>query len=105
MSLSKFERGNTIKSAVEFKMSGNLTDPSGNNAWVHILRPDGSYLVSGGSCTRDSTGKYHYFFRPDDKDLLGIYIVEWYGYHFIGGSYGNKKLIQRDAIQVVDVVQ
>jgi len=103
--LQKYERGNTIKSDVDFKMSGNLTDPSGNLAWIHVLKSDGSYLVSGGAGVRDGTGEYHYFFRPLDADPLGIYVIEWYGYHHLGGSFGAMKLVQRDAIQVVDVEQ
>jgi len=105
MALDKYERGNTIRSDVDFKMSGNLTDPSGNYAWVHVLKSDGTYLVSGGTGSRQGTGEYRYFFSTDGSDPLGVYVVEWYGYHYIGGSYGTKKLVQRDAIQICDVVQ
>jgi len=105
MTLTKYERSNTIKTEVDFKMSGNLTDPSGNNAWIHVIKSDGTYLISGGAGTRTGTGEYKYFFQTDGADPLGVYVVEWYGYHYLGGSYGTKKLVQRDAIQIVDVSQ
>jgi len=102
MALDKYERGNTIKTYVDFKMSGNLYDPSGNLAWIHVLKSDATYLISGESGIRDSVGEYHYFFESADDDPLGIYIVEWYGYHDLGGSFGAKKLKQRNQIEIVD---
>ena len=100
--LTKYERGNTIKSDVDFKMNSVLTDPSGSVAKVHVIKADGTYLVSGASASRDSTGEYHYYFRTEDNDPLGIYIIEWYGYHYLGASYGVKKLRQRSQIEIVD---
>jgi len=105
MSLNKFERGNTIKVEADFKMNGVLTDPSGSKAFIDVIKPDGSYLVSGATTTRDGTGEYHYYFQTDFSDPLGIYIVQWYGYHNLGANYGYKRLVQRDAIQIVSTEQ
>lgn len=102
MTLTKYERKNTIKSDVDFKSGGVLTDPSGNNAYIHVIKSDGTYLVSGGSGVRDGAGEYHYYFTTTETDPLGIYIVEWYGNHSLGETFGYKKLVQRDAIQIVD---
>ena len=105
MSLTKYERNNTIRSDVDFKVSDVLTDPSGNVANVHVIKSDGTYLISGGSGVRDDTGEYHYFFNAGETDPLGVYVIEWYGWHNLGGSFGTKRIVQRDAIQIVDVEQ
>jgi hypothetical protein len=101
MALSKYERENTIKTDVDYKMSGAYTDPSGNVSYIHVIKPDGTYLVSGGNGIRDSTGQYHYFFKAGETDPLGIYVIEWYAYHNLGGGFGNMKLVQREPIQIV----
>ena len=105
MSLSKYERGNTIRTDIDFKMSDVLTDPSGNAAFVNIIKSDGTYLVSGATATRDGTGEYHYFFQTEESDPLGVYVIQWWGRHNLGASYGYKKIVQRDAIHIVDVDQ
>ena len=105
MALSKYERGNTIKTEIDFKMNNVLTDPSGNTAFVHVIKSDGTYLISSATASRDGTGEYYYYFEPELTDPLGVYIIQWYGYHNLGGSYGYKRLVQRDAIQIVDTEQ
>jgi len=105
MGLDKFERGNTVKTDIDFKMNNVLTDPSGNKAFISVIKSDGTYLVSGASATRDGVGEYHHFFTPDDVDPLGVYVIIWYGYHNLGGSYGYRKLVQRDAVHILDVQQ
>jgi len=105
MALSKYERGNTIKSDIDFLMNGVLTDPSGNTAFVDVIKSDGTYLVQGQTATRDGVGEYHTFFKAENDDPLGVYVIVWYGSHNIGGSYGYMGLVQRDAIQIVDVDQ
>jgi len=105
MNLTKYERKNTIRSDVDFKVSDVLTDPSGSVAYVHVIKSDGTYLISGGSGVRDSTGEYHFFFATGETDPLGVYVVEWYGWHNLGSSFGTKRIVQRDAIQIVDVEQ
>ena len=42
MTLENFERQNTIKSDVDFKMNSVLTDPSGSKAFVDVVEPDGT---------------------------------------------------------------
>jgi len=103
MTLSKFERGNTIKTEVDFKVGSVLTDPSGSVAWVDIIKSDGTYLVQSSGATRDGTGEYYYYFTPASTDPLGIYVIVWKAYHNLGGDYGTKEIIQRDAVQLVDV--
>jgi len=98
----RFERGNTVKTDIDFKSSGVLTDPSGNKAFVTVIKPDGTTLVNASGATRDGTGEYHYYFNTSSTDPLGIYVIQWSGYHSLGGSYGYKPIIQRDLIQIVD---
>jgi len=105
MSLSKFERHNTIKTEIDFKMNDTLTDPSGSVAFVDVIKSDGTYFIEDASTTRDGVGEYSYYFTPSETDPLGVWVVIWHGYHNLGGSYGYKKITQRDAIQVVDVEQ
>lgn len=105
MTLDIYERGNTIKSDVDFKMNGVLTDPSGNIAYIHVIKPNGTYLLSGQQATRSGVGEYVYYFQTEWTDPLGIYVIQWYGYHNLGGSYGYKRIVQRDAIQIVDTEQ
>ena len=99
-----YERGNTIKTEVDFKMDGVLTDPSGNTAFVDVIKSDGTYLVKDAVGTRDGTGEYSYYFETTTSDPLGIYIVIWKGMHDLGGSYGYKNIVQRDDIIIRDVV-
>ena len=105
MSLSKFERNNTIKSEIDFKMSDVLTDPSGSKAFVDIIKSDGTYFIQDASGSRDSTGEYHYYFTPASTDPLGVWVIVWHGYHNLGAAYGYKRITQRDAIHIVDVEQ
>lgn len=103
MALEKYERGNTIKTEITFRSNNVLTDPSGNKAYVTVVRPDGTNLVNASGATRDSIGEYHYYFNTEPTDPLGIYIIQWSGYHSLGDGYGYKPIIQRDIIQLVDV--
>jgi len=100
--MQKFERGNTIKTEIDFKSSNVLTDPSGNTAYVTVIKSDGTTLINSSGATRDSTGEYHYYFHTETTDPLGIYIIQWEGSHDLGGSYGYKPIRQRDIIQIVD---
>jgi hypothetical protein len=101
MTLANYERGNCIKTEVDFKMNDVLTDPSGNVAFVDIVEPDGTYLVQDAATTRDGTGEYSYYFETTSTDPLGIYVVVWKGMHNLGGSYGYKNIVQRKAISIV----
>jgi hypothetical protein len=100
MTLSNYERGNCIKTDVDFRFDDTLTDPSGNKAYVDVIKPDGTYLVQDGSATRDSTGEYSYYFETSSTDPLGVYVVVWKGMHNLGG-YGYKNIVQRRAINIV----
>lgn len=100
--MNTFERCNTIKSDVDFKSAGVLTDPSGNKAFIDVIKSDGTYLVNNSGSTRDGVGEYHYYFDTSSTDPLGIYVIVWKGYHNLGGSYGYKPIVQRDLIQLVD---
>jgi len=100
--MDKYERGNTIKSDIDFKIGSVLTDPSGSKAYVTVYKSDGSILVNNSGATKDDTGEYHYYFKTESTDPLGIYIVQWKGYHSLGGSYGYMPIIQRDLIQICD---
>ena len=100
--VSKFERGNTIKSTVIFKSGSSLADPSGNKAYINVIRPNDTYLVSAQSADRDGVGTYHYYFETNNADPLGLYLIEWYGYNYLGGVYGNKKILDRESIEIVE---
>jgi len=103
--VSKYERGNTIKIDVAFKSDGVNTDPSGNKAWFHIIRPDGAYLYSSQLASRVDTGQYRYYISTSASDPLGLYIIQWYAYHNLGGSIGVMPIVQRDVFQIVDTEQ
>jgi len=96
-----FERGNTIKTDIDFKEDGVLTDPSGNTAFVTVYKSDGTTLINRSGATRESVGEYYYYFNTSSTDPLGIYVIQWSGYHSLLG-YGYKPIIQRDLIQIVD---
>jgi len=98
--VSKFERGNSIKSTVTFKSGNTLTDPSGNKAYISVIRPDDTYLVSCQTANRDGIGTYHYYFETSLTDPLGLYLIEWYGYSYLGGNY--KKILDRESIEIVE---
>jgi hypothetical protein len=111
MSLSKYERENTIKASVSVKDSdSNYTDPSGNKIFLRVKDSEGNYIIgntsSGATASRVGTGQYDYYFNTDSTNPLGIYILEWYGYHDLGTIdgiyYGFKKFTQRDAVNIVD---
>ena len=101
MSLSKYERGNTIKASVEFKYNGTYTDPL--YPTISVYEPDGTALVDGQTPTKDDTGKYHYYIETSKTSPLGIYVIEWEGWHNLGGTYGSGQLIQRDSFQLVEL--
>jgi len=109
MALDSYERGNCVKADVEFKMNSVYTDPSGNKAFVNVIKPDGTYLVgngSGATASRTGVGTYSYYFDTSSTDPLGIYVVQWSAYHSLGTidgiTYGYKPIIQRDSILIVD---
>lgn len=101
MSLTKYERGNTIKASVEFKSSGVYADPLYPK--INVYKPDGSKLVDNGTPLKDDTGKYHYYIETSSDDPLGIYIIEWTGWQNLGGVWGSGQLVQRDVFQLVEV--
>ena len=98
----KFERGNCVKTEITFKSSDVATDPSGNTAFVTVYKPNGDILVNCSGATRDGVGEYHYYFDTESTDPLGLYIIQWSGYHSLGGDYGYKPIIQRDIVSIVD---
>ena len=108
--LQEFERGNTIKVVATFNTSSNVaTDPSGNVAFIQVFKPDGTSLIGGGSgaiTSRTGTGSFKYFFDTADDYPLGVYVVQWQGYHGIGTLggvvYGYKPVKQRDSFVIVD---
>ena len=103
--VSKYERGNTIKIEATFKSNGANTDPSGNKVWFHIIKPDGTYLYSSQLAERVDTGQYRYYISTSSTDPLGLYIVQWYAYHNLGGSIGSMPIVQRDVFWIVDTEQ
>ncbi len=105
MALDKYERCNTIKADVTFQVSSSPTDPSGNKAWVSVVKSDGNYLYSSQSASRTGTGTYRYYISTNSTDPLGVYVILWKGYHNTGGSQGALPIYQRDAFQLVDVEQ
>ena len=105
MSLSKYERCNTIKADVTFKVAGTATNPSGTKAWISVVKSDGSYLYSSQAASNTGTGTFRYYISTNAGDPLGVYVVLWRGYHNVGGSQGALPIYQRDAFQLVDVEQ
>ena len=105
MSLSIFERNNTIKADVTFKVGSTDTNPSGSKAWISVIDSDGTYLYSSQAATNTGTGTFRYYISTNTADPLGVYVVLWTAYHDVGGSQGNMPIYQRDAFQIVDVEQ
>lgn len=101
MVLENFERGNCIKTDVEFRMDDVPTDPSGSKAFIDVIRPDGTYLVEHGSGTRSDVGKYHFYFQTRNTDPLGLYMTVWKAQHNLGGEFGYKDIVQRRAINII----
>jgi len=103
MTLPKYERGNTIKTDIDFKSDDVLEDPYDDIAYVDVIRPDGTYLMTDVSGTRDGEGEYHYYISTNSTDILGIYKIVWKAQHDVGGAQGLMPLRQRDTFQLVDV--
>lgn len=99
--MEKYERENTIKTSVLFKISGSASDPYNSEVNINVIRPDGSYLLSGQSAIRNDTGSYKYFISSSSNDTLGIYTIVWKAQHDVGGSQGLMPLTQRDYFQLV----
>jgi len=101
--MEKYERKTTIKSEIDYKSDGTLTNPSGSVATVSVIKPDGTYLISGESATHSGTGEFYHYFDTSSSDPLGIYIVEWKATsENLGGTYGYKPITQRKYFNVVD---
>ena len=110
MSVTKYERGNTIKTEVDFKMDGVLHDPSGATnspcgVTVSIYKSDGTTLIESANATRDGTGEFYYYFTTSDTDPLGLYRIVWEANHDLGGAYGYMPIIQREVVNIVDTEQ
>jgi len=101
--LEKYERGNTIKLDADFKLSGALTDPYNNAVTLDVIKPDGTYLYSAATATRDGTGEYHYFISTNSLDPLGIYYAVWKGQHDVGGAQGRMPIKQRDPFELREI--
>ena len=59
MTISQYERGNTIKASVEFKYNGSYTDPLYPK--INVYKPDGTKLIDAGDPVKEETGKYYYY--------------------------------------------
>lgn len=105
MALTKLERDTTIKSSVLFTSGSIAVDPSGNMAFLDVYKPDGTLLIDGVSGSRDSTGAYHYFFNTQATDLLGIYVIDWWGRFYYGLPYDYKEKHEKEVIWLVNVAQ
>jgi len=98
-----YERGNTIKSDIDFKSAGVLTNPYADTAKISVIRPDGTYLYSSATANYDGTGEFSYYISTNSSDPLGIYKIVWYAQDDVGGSQGLMPVIQRDVFCLVDV--
>ncbi len=98
--MDKYERGNTIKADITFKISGSAADPYNNAVTVDVLNPDDTNLITSGIATRTDTGEYKYFFSSNATSDLGIYTIVWKAQHDTG-TQGLMPLTQRDYYQLV----
>ena len=103
MTLTAYERTNTIKVEVDLKSNDVLTDPSGNMAFIDVYKSDGTKLVDTASGQRTGTGEYEYYFTTAATDPLGIYKVVWWGHSYVDGTFNYKRFSQADQIQIVDL--
>lgn len=101
MAIPRYERGNTIKASVEFISRDTYVDPLYPK--INVYKPDGSKLIDQGDPVRDDVGKYHYFIETSSDDPLGIYIVEWSGWHNLGGVWGSSQIVERDVFELTEV--
>jgi len=105
MSVTKYERGNTFKTSVEFISGSTYVDPSGNKAYLTVYKPDGTTLLSAVSGTREDAGKYYYYISTNSSDPLGLYVIDWYGYFDYGSPWNYMPKHEKEVIQLVDVKQ
>jgi hypothetical protein len=110
MTLSSYERNNTIKVDVDFKSNNVLTNVSGNMAFIDVYKSDATKLVDStttppASGQHTGTGEYTYYFTPSATDPLGIYVVQWSGYSYIDATFGWQKISQRDPLIIRDTYQ
>jgi len=54
--IPRYERGNTIKTDIDFKSNDVLSNPYGDTANVSVIRPDGTYLYSAATANYNGTG-------------------------------------------------
>ena len=81
MSLSVYERDTSIRLINTFQSGSTNFDPSGNMAYIDVIKSDGTYLYTAGSRSgsRSDTGKYYAWVSTQSTDPLGNYTVDWYG--------------------------
>lgn len=107
MTISHYERSNTIKTTVTFTSGAALVavDPSGNRAFIDIYKSDGTYLTQAKSGTRISTGNYYYYFKADSTDPMGYYLIDWYGYFYYYPPFEYMIKHNKEVIWMDNVVQ
>ena len=103
MTLTKYERGNTIKTEIDFKSDGVLANPYNDTATVDVIKPDNTYLYIDLATTHDSIGEFHAYISTNSTDPLGIYQIVWKAQDDVGGAQGLMPIVQRDTFQLVDV--
>lgn len=99
--IEKKERGTTVKTTWNTKSDG--ADADVNSPKINIYKPDGTKLVDDDDPTHDGTGNYSYHFTTTSSDLLGLYVIEWTGYHDVSGT--AKPIIDRKLVEIVSVSQ
>jgi hypothetical protein len=105
MSVTKWERGNSFKTSVEW-LSGSSTyiDPSSNISTLYVYKPDNTLYFSH-SGVRDGTGLYHYYVSTTSDDLLGLWRLKWSALFTYEEPFSYLEKTDTEVIEMVEVIQ
>ena len=104
MTVTKWERENSIKSSVEWKSGSTYVDPSSNMSFIEVYNPYGTrYIADSG--IKDATGKYHYYISTQSDAELGLWKIRWYAYFNYGSPFNYLEKSEMEVVNLVDIIQ
>jgi hypothetical protein len=62
-----------------YDSNDNLVDPDSNNAYIQVLKPDGTSYLAATTMTRITVGSYYYDVQTLTTDGAGLYKFETRG--------------------------
>ena len=103
MSLTRYERGTTFRTATTYTSGSTDIDCSGNMAYLTVYEPDGTVLLGPVSGHHYDTGIYEYFVSTQSTDNLGIYVLEWMARFNYQAPWNYSPKYDREPIELVYV--